>query len=301
MRIAVVANPVSGGKRGRAVGEEVVRRLAARGVAADLLVTGGPGDGARLARGALAAGAERVVACGGDGTVHEVAGELAGTGAALGIVPCGRGNDLSRVLGIPGDLEAAVEVLAAGVERRIDLGRIEGAGGGGGEAAARRFCTVASVGFDSEAAAVAHRREVPLSGSAAYVYAVLRTLATYRSPVVRLAGDFGVFEGEVLLAATANIATYGGGMRIAPQAVCDDGWLDLCIVRALSRLAVLRHFPRIFAGTHEKLPFVEMRRVRALTIETSRPVWVYADGEPICRTPAAIAVEEGALAVIGPR
>jgi diacylglycerol kinase (ATP) len=299
VRIAVVANPVSGGKRGRAMGEEVVRRLGARGVAAELLLTGGPGDGVRLAREALAAGAERVAVCGGDGTVHEVAGELAGTRAALGIVPCGRGNDLASVLGIPGDLGAAVEILAAGVERRIDLGRIEGLGGAG--EAPRRFCTVASVGFDAEAAAVAHRREVPLSGSAAYVYAVLRTLVTYRSPAVRLAGDFGVFEGEILLAATANIPTYGGGMRIAPRAVCDDGWLDLCIVRALPRLAVLRHFPRIFAGTHEKLPFVEMRRTRALRIETSRPLWIYADGEPICRTPAAIAVEEGALLVLCPR
>jgi diacylglycerol kinase (ATP) len=90
-------------------------------------------------------------------------------------------------------------------------------------------------------------------------------------------------------------------MRIAPQAVCDDGWLEVCIVQALPRRTVLRWFPRIFAGTHTKLPFVRMERVRRLTIETSPPLWIYADGEPIARTPATIEVAAGALAVLAPR
>jgi diacylglycerol kinase (ATP) len=285
--VVVIANPAAGGGRGARVGERVVSALAARGVDAALAPTAGPGDATRLAAAAVAGGARTVAACGGDGTVHEVVAALAGGTAALGIVPCGRGNDLARVLGIPAAVEAAAEVLAAGRVRRIDLGRI-------GD---HRFSTVASLGFDAEAAELVHRRRVPFTGTAAYLCAVARTLVTYRAPGAHLEGSFGVFDGEILLAATGNTSTYGGGMRIAPRAVCDDGLLDLCIVRPVPRATFLRHFPRIFAGTHENLPFVEMLRTRELAITTSRPLWIYADGEPIGRTPARITVEPGALAV----
>lgn len=286
----IIANPVSGGGRGHTLGDKATALLHERGLAARLAFTTGPGDGERIAREALAAGVARFAVAGGDGTVHEVVNALAGSAAVLGLLPCGRGNDLARVLGVPGEVERAVELLVTGRERRIDLGRVGG----------RHFATVASMGFDSEAAERVHSGAVPFGGSAGYVYAVLRTLASYRSPQVTIRGDFGEFTGEVLLAATGNTSTYGAGMKIAPRAVCDDGLLDLCIVRALHPVTVLRYFPRIFAGTHENLPFVAMHRARRVSITTSRPIWIYADGEPICRTPAEIEVVPQALTVLCP-
>jgi len=286
----IIANPVSGGGRGRKAGEAVRSRLSGRGLKANLTFTQGRGDAARIASEALASGCRQFAVCGGDGTVHEAVGVLAGSDAALGIVPCGRGNDLARALGIPRDVAGAADVLVSGVARRIDLGRI-------GD---RYFGTVACLGFDSEVARRVFEGRVPLSGTAGYVWAVLRTLLTYGCPVIRLEGDFGVFKGPVLLAATGNTPFYGGGMKVTPQAACDDGLLDVCIVEALSRLAVLRFFPTVFSGRHVHLPSVQMRRTRSLRVETREPLWIFADGQPVCRTPATIEVAERALTVLCP-
>ncbi len=287
--LMVIANPVSGGGRGQKVGEAVVRELAERGVATDLVFTQGRGHGGCLASKGLAEGCRRFAICGGDGTVHEVVGALATSDAALGIVPCGRGNDLARTFELPGDVKQAVDVLVTGVARRIDLGRI-------GD---RYFGTVACVGFDAAVARTVYESRAPFSGRAAYVWAAFKALMTYRSPRVRIEGDFGVFEGPILLVAIGNTGTYGGGMNILPRAVCDDGLLDLCIVREMPRRRVLRFFPRIFSGAHTGLPPVRIERSRCVRIETSEPLWVFADGEPICQTPATIEVAEGALTVVG--
>ncbi|MSS73968.1 MAG: diacylglycerol kinase family lipid kinase [Candidatus Latescibacteria bacterium] len=288
--LVVIANPVSGGGRGRKAGEAVVRTLRERGVSVKLRLTEGRGDGARLTSEALSAGCRRFAVCGGDGVIHEVAGALANSGAALGIVPCGRGNDLARALGIPKNLKEAIEVLVSGEERRIDLGKVGG----------RYFCTVACMGFDAEAGRAVYEHQAPFSGTAAYVLAVLKTLRTYRGAPVRIAGDFGVFEGPILLAAIGNTGFYGGGMQILPQAACDDGLLDVCIIDPLPRLKLLRYFPRIFSGSHISLPEVHTLRGRSIRIESPRPLWIFADGEPICQTPAQVEVVEKALTVIRP-
>ena len=286
----VIANPVSGGGRGRKVGEAVVRALCERGVRAGLRLTEGRGDGARIAAEALSEGIRRFAVCGGDGSIGEVAGALAHSDAALGIVPCGRGNDTGRALGIPKALKEAVEVLISGEERRIDLGRV-------GD---RYFCSVACLGFDAEAGRAVYEGRVPFSGTAAYVLAVLKTLMTYRGPEVRIVGDFGVFEGPILLTAVGNTGFYGGGMQILPQAACDDGLLDVCVIDPLPRLKLLRFFPRIFSGTHVSLPEAHLLRSRSVRIESSRPLWIFADGEPACETPAQVEVVEKALTVIVP-
>ena len=286
----VIANPVSGGGRGRKVGEAVARAFGERGVRAELRLTEGRGDGARIAAEALSEGIRRFAVCGGDGSIGEVAGALAHSDAALGIVPSGRGNDTGRALGIPTGLKAAVEVLISGEEWRIDLGRV-------GE---RYFCTVACVGFDAEAGRAVYEHEVPFSGTAAYVLAALKTLMTYRGPEARISGDFGVFEGPILLAAVGNTGFYGGGMQVLPQAACDDGLLDVCVIDPLPRLKLLRFFPRIFSGTHVDLPEARVLKSRSVRIESSRPLWILADGEPACETPAQVEVIPKALTVIVP-
>ncbi|MYF73056.1 MAG: diacylglycerol kinase family lipid kinase, partial [Gemmatimonadetes bacterium] len=234
----IIANPVSGRGRARRIGERVADLLRERGVNAHLMMSGAPGDCERLAREALARGARQVAACGGDGTVHEVVNGLANSDAVLGVVPCGRGNDLVRALGLSSDVKDVVNTLVHGEDRAIDLGKTGG----------RFFTTVASLGFDTAVAQRARSRPSRLGGTASYCLAVLQTLFGYRSPLVRLRGDFGVFEGRVLLAATANAPFYGSGIKIAPDAIFDDGVLDLCIVADVSRWTVLRMFLRAYSG-----------------------------------------------------
>jgi diacylglycerol kinase (ATP) len=293
-----VANGAAGTRRGAQIGDRVAAELRRAGFLAEQVSTLERGHATALVAAALARGVRRVVACGGDGTVQEVVRALAGTPQAeLGIIPCGRGNDLARVLGIPSEPVAAARIAGGNHVRRIDLGWVRAGSAGDPR---RPFTTVAAVGFDSEAAAFVHRSRLRLPGPLAYLVAVARTLATYASPEVRLVGDFGEFAGRVLLVATGNTTTYGGGMKIVPAAVYDDGFLDLCIVRAIPRRTLLPAFPRIFAGTHVELPYVETRRTRRVRIEASRPLWVFADGEPIGMTPAEITVEARALSVLVP-
>ena len=290
----IIANPVSGRGRARRTGERVADLLRERGVNAHLMMSGAPGDCERLAREALARGARQVAACGGDGTVHEVVNGLANSDAVLGVVPCGRGNDLARALGLSSDVEDVVNTLVHGVDRAIDLGKV-------GD---RFFATVASLGFDT---VVAQRmrnqgagfltRALEVGGTVSYGLTVLRTLFGYRSPIVRLRGDFGVFEGRILLAATANAPFYGSGIKIAPDAIVDDGVLDVCIVADVSRWTVLRMFLRAYSGAHVGHSAVRVVQTRTLQIESDDSLWIFADGEPMCEVPAMIEVVPGALKV----
>lgn len=283
----IIANPVSGRGRARRIGERVADLLHERGVNTHLMMSGAPGDCERLAREALARGARQVVACGGDGTVHEVVNGLANSDAVLGIVPCGRGNDLARALGLSRGVEDVVNTLVQGVDRAIDLGKV-------GD---RFFATVASLGFDTAVAQRMRSRPSRLGGTASYCLAALQTLFGYRSPFVRLRGDFGVFEGRILLAATANAPFYGSGVKIAPDAIVDDGALDVCIVSDVSRWTVLRMFLRAYSGAHVGHSAVRVVQTRILQIESDDSLWIFADGEPMCEVPAKIEVVLGALKV----
>ncbi|MCE2431599.1 MAG: diacylglycerol kinase family lipid kinase [Candidatus Latescibacteria bacterium] len=290
----IIANPVSGRGRARRIGEQVADLLHERGVTVDLMMSGVPGDCERIAREVLARGARQVAACGGDGTVHEVVNGLANSDAILGVVPCGRGNDLARALGLSRDVKDVVNTLVHGVDRAIDLGK----------AGERFFATVATLGFDT---AVAQRmrnqgagfltRTLEVGGTVSYGLTVLRTLFGYRSPFVRLRGDFGVFEGRVLLAATANTPFYGSGVKIVPDAIVDDGMLDVCIVADVSRWTVLRMFLSAYSGAHVGHSAVRIVQTRTLQIESDDPLWIFADGEPVCEIPAKIEVVPGALRV----
>ena len=286
----VIANPVSGCGAGSRAASIVVQRLREHGFSAEAVLTRCAGDARMFAAEAVGRGARQVAVCGGDGTVREVADAVAGREVALGLVPCGRGNDLARALAIPRDVEGAAAVLLEGKTRKIDLGRVGG----------RHFVTVACVGFDAAVAQRVHESRVPFRGTAGYVLAVLRTLLSYRAPRVILSGDFGRHAGPVTLVAVGNTPYYGGGMKILPGAVCDDGMLDMCIVQAISRLRLLRLFPFVFSGAHAGLDPVRRVQTRSVRLESDPSIWIYADGEPVCLTPATVDLAVRALTVFCP-
>ena len=293
-----IVNPVAGRGRAGRLAQQLASKLEDSGATVSVSVTAAQGDAERLAREAAEAGATRVIACGGDGTIHEVVNGLmsvpGGAGnTALGIVSSGRCNDLAYALNIPTDPSGVAEALLDGILRPIDLGRI-------GD---RYFTTVVTLGFDSEVSQYVAEGRAPffLRGAAAYVYATLVKLIRYRSPWVRLKGDFGEYEGTLFLAATGNTSRYGGRMKIAPSAVVDDGWLDVCLVEAVPRREVVRMIPKVFSGKHLSHPAVSMKQTRRLEIESREPLWLWADGEPIGQTPATIEVVHHALSVVTPQ
>jgi diacylglycerol kinase (ATP) len=292
--VRLLVNPGGGrGRTGRHL--ERLRRLAAAR-ALELVVSADVADLEAAGRRAAADGVDRLLVAGGDGTLHHALQGLAHRRCALGILPLGSGNDLAAALGIPRDLSAAFELALAGAARPIDLGRVAG----------RFFAGVAGVGFDSEVNRYANRIR-RLRGPLIYLWAVLRTLRGFRAPTMRIehgaARGGGRFAGRAMFAAVANSGRYGGGMRIAPAARLDDGWLDLVIVREIPRRALLRVFPRVFRGGHVTHPAVELVRTRRLSVGLDRRLTAYGDGEPLVEIgaePVVFEVAPAALRVVAP-
>jgi diacylglycerol kinase (ATP) len=287
----LLINPAGG--RGRT--RRRMARLIALAATANIpfAVSSSPEDLTARARQAAASGVERVLVAGGDGSQHLVVQGLVGTDCVLAPLPLGTGNDLAASLGVSRDLEKAFAESLRAPSQLIDVLRVDGAFVAG----------VAGIGFDSAATEFANRVHIPL-GPMLYVWAVLHTLATFESPELRIrADDVEIFHGRALMVAFANIPRYGGGMRIAPTAEIDDGWIDVVVVRDVSRPTILRVFPKVYRGGHIGHPAVLSRRARQVTVQADRPLPAYGDGERLrwlADGLLQIEVVPGALHVVRP-
>jgi YegS/Rv2252/BmrU family lipid kinase len=296
-RVVVVVNPAAGPSWRRrptgAVAARIERMLGRHQVDGEVKLTSGPGHATALAREALLAGADLVVAWGGDGTINEVASALMHSGAALGIVPMGSGNGLAREIGAPAGHDDALKVALTGRDRMIDAGELNG----------RVFFNAAGVGFDAHvaeafAASAGHAR-----GFTSYALVTVRELCRYQ------AGEYVIqAEGQparacrALLIAIANTRQWGNGARIAPAALMDDERLDLVIVPAVAPPVVLANAWRLFAGSIPGWSAVETQRIHAATIRCAPRAPVQVDGEPAGRLEVIdIRVIPAALRVRAPR
>jgi YegS/Rv2252/BmrU family lipid kinase len=287
--IALLCNPSAGGGRAARLLPRAERALRDLGLGVHAEVTRDLGHARELARRAAQAGEVTVTLCG-DGMIGSVAGVLREfPGAVLGILPGGRGNDTARVLGIPLDVDGACAVVAHGRERELDLGEVEG----------RAFVGNASLGFDSDANRYADEAPARL-GRLVYVYGALRALATWQPARFDLLLDGEPLSSVGYSVAACNSGCYGGGMYLAPDAVLDDGLLDVVLIASHSRRSFLMTLPKAFKGTHVKHPAVRVLRGGELRVDADRPFTVYADGDPIARTPVTIRVVPRALRVLVP-
>ena len=322
----LIANPISGKGHARNIAEQAYAALTESGYQGQLVFTSASGDAMRFAREAVSDGIQSVIACGGDGTLHEVVNGIAMVpDVTLGVLPCGRGNDFAAAVGIPLKPEAAIATLLSGTPIRVDLGRCYNSSQPSAVSDQQRdivaetetghattvdnrqlttdnyFITIATCGYDTEVSRRASKGTPLFAGTASYAYAAVETLFYYEPPFVRLEGDFGTHEGPLLLAATGITNRYGGGFQIVPNAKIDDGLFDVCIIRPVSSLTVLRLMVTLFWGGHVSHPAVSMHQTRTLTIETDTPMLLYADGEPMCETPATIEIIKAGLVVMAPR
>ncbi|MCW2635819.1 MAG: putative sphingosine/diacylglycerol kinaselike enzyme [Blastococcus sp.] len=291
MEVAVLVSPTAGRGRAGVLTDDVLATFRSAGLSARLLPATTGTHAERQAADAVAGGAGAIVAVGGDGTVHAALQAVAGTAAALAVVPAGTGNDLVRALGIPADglaaARAAAEDLAAGAFRTIDAGRT-------GD---RWWATVLCCGFDSAVSDRANRLRWP-KGRRRYDIAVLAELARLRPVELTMVLDGETHTLPVTMVAVGNTPWYGGGMKVCPAADPTDGLFDVTVVGATSRLELLRTKPRLTAGTHVEHPMVTVHR--ACRVELSAiGVTTYADGEPVAPLPAVAECVRGALTVVG--
>jgi YegS/Rv2252/BmrU family lipid kinase len=287
-RLRVLCNPTAGGGRAAKALLAVEAALSGHGLEVRVERTESHEHGVALARAAAEAG-EEVVAFGGDGMVRIAAHAVRGTNAVLGLLPGGRGNDFAHVLGIPRDPVAACEVLIEGEVRSVDAGEVDG----------ETFVGIASIGIESEVTRIANRAP-RIGGRAVYVVAMLAGLARWRPAdfALEIDGQQHAFTGYI--AAAANSGRFGGGMRLAPDARLDDGLLDVVVIEHGPRLRFLANAPRVFAGTHVDKGEVHVFRAGEVRLDADRAFDVYADGDPIARTPATARALPGALRVRTP-
>ncbi|MEH1165989.1 diacylglycerol kinase [Micromonospora sp. CPCC 205539] len=293
--VAVLANPTAGRGRHRALLPRLLDGLAAAGHPVRLLSASSPDSAEAACHAAVADGVGALVAIGGDGTVHRALQAAAGTEVPFGAVPAGTGNDFALDTGFPTDPLAAVAVivdaLRAGRSRPVDLARMTGADG-----VERWYGAVLAAGFDAICNERANRMRWP-RGPRRYDLAILVELIRLRPRRYTLRLDGVPHELDAVLVAVGNCPTYGGGMRICPDADPTDGLLDVVVAGRVNRRTLVRVKPRIYQGTHVSHPLVDSYRARTVEL-SAEGITTYADGERSLDLPVTISAVPGALRLL---
>ena len=308
-QVALLANPVA--RRGQAAADvsRVLDRMRHRGIEPLVLDASSADEARAAARRAVEVGISRLVAIGGDGVAHMVAGAAAGSPTVVGVVAAGTGNDAATALGLAtGDLDDRTDrALADPVP--VDLLECRNGDHPSSPTTADRHALTSCIaGFPAVVNVRAEAMPWP-RGPSRYTLATLGTILRMRPGLFRLTltggPDGGPGAGRVLdqraaVVVVANLGLFGGGMRICPDARPDDGLLDLCLVGDVGRLALLRAFPKVRTGAHLDHPAVTVLRVAELSVEMlDGDPTVRADGEPFGALPATFRVRAGALLVAG--
>ena len=287
--IALLTNPSAGKGRAPAVAAAATDHLERAGFRVRRLQGRDAAEARSLAARAVDDGVESLVVAGGDGLVHLAVQVLAHRPTALGIIPCGTGNDAARCLGVPrSDPVAAADVVVAGRVRTVDLART----------GPTYFLCVLSAGFDAIVNERANRMSWP-RGQMRYNLATLAELRVFQPLPYSLELDGKPISRRAMLVAVGNGPSFGGGLRITEGALLDDGLLDVVLFHPISKPDLLRTYPKLFSGTHTRHPAYEHHRVREVTVAAPGVV-AYADGERLGPLPVTVTAAPRALRVLTP-
>jgi len=286
-RVFAIVNPVAGRGAGRRVFEEVERGLTRLGMRVEAAVTEQAGDAREAAT--RAAGHDVVVVVGGDGTLNEA---INGLDADVPVAHCplGTANVLAKELGIPRRVERFCEMVAAGRERTLDLGAANG----------QRFVSMAGAGFDAAVTAEVHAKRRGAIRMRQYVGPVLRRLAGGYLPRLRVTIDGGEPTESVGFVLVSNVRSYGGPLCVTPDALPDDGELDVCILPRGSRLRLLRALAAFVFRCQHLLSGARYCRGRSIEVTADERVPYQVDGDAAGHLPATFEIIGRKLRVVVP-
>jgi diacylglycerol kinase (ATP) len=295
----VFVNPAAGGGRTLSCIPRIRKVFESAFVPAEFIFVEGPGDLETKALAAIKSGKRLLFALGGDGTFHELVNAAYGADVVIGVLPAGGGNDFAAALQIPEDTVAAAEaVLRRGRTKWVDLARVRTADG-----RVRLYSGGGGLGIDAEAARYAGETFRGWPGRSRYVASALQ--AYFRHRPLRVRAEFPQsslppIEVDCLLAAALNTPSYGAGIRLAPDARVDDGWLEAVIVEDLSAFQVLVLLPHLVRSGELRTARVKRFRVRAVKYSTDRSCFFHGDGEILGPTPVEIEIVPQAVRVLAP-
>jgi YegS/Rv2252/BmrU family lipid kinase len=261
----------------------------------DCEFTKAPGHATEIARKEAEEGRELIVVFGGDGTVSETANGIlkSKSKTALGLLPGGSGSDFRRTLNVPANFVDAVQKLKQGTEHLIDAGQITYLDHQGKQQK-RFFVNTASFGMSGAVAGRANRSGKFLGGTLSYATATMRTALSFDAPEIVLTVDDQTPKRlKVVIVCVANGPSFGGGMRIAPNAKLDDGMFDVVIAGDIKAVTLLLNSYKLYSGTHltmEKMALIQAQKIHATSVDQNHAVLLEVDGETPGRLPATIEI-----------
>ena len=294
MRTKLIVNPASGQETALGHLPAINARLREAGDV-DIVLTTGEGDGVEAGRRAALEGYDRVFVAGGDGTLNEVLNGLAQVDGALGavtlaVVPLGTGNDFATALGVPESPEDAIDALLGGAVAPVDVGRVND----------RCFLNISAGGFIADVSDAVNPQLKTVLGKLAYLVGGAQVLLDYEPLAARVTNAATVTEASLLAFAVCNSRLIGGGRLIAPHAIVDDGWLDVCLIHAMPTLEFVALLRRVSSGDHVDDDRVTYFRTQALELAFGRAIRINTDGQVLEADRCRYEVLPGAARVLMP-
>ena len=290
-RVTIIVNPASHNALKEKQRDEINEWLETNGWSVEWAETEAPGQATEIAARAASSGVPLVLVCGGDGALNEVVNGLAESETAVGVVPTGTVNLWARELGIKRKRPvAAVEQAVMGERRCVDLGR----------AGDRYFLSMASFGIDAAVTAGVSHRLKGIVGASAYAIASFREALRYRANAYTLELDGDRRTMRVVLVIASNTTEYAGITQITPEAIVNDGLLDVRIFEGHGRRHLALHALQVLLGLHKRAKRVHFRRVRRMSIEGEPHLPVQLDGDHVSGTRTEVTCVPGALWVAVP-
>ena len=290
MRILVIVNPMAGGGKTLRLLPKISRWLSRSPHEFSFRITKSLHNMRLEINGAATQGMNAILFLGGDGTVHQALPTLAETNIPFGFLPCGRGNDFARNVGGSLNLKNNCHFPSNPSVLQCDLPRINNI----------PFISIAYVGFDAEVNRLANDGKGYWGGKLGYIVCVLKALRKYRPFEIDMTIDDNRLREHVMMVAIANGPFYGGGMKIAPEASMNDGLLNICIVKEISKWELLRQFPKVYNGTHIFHPKIIMTTGKKIKVVSDEDREIFADGEYVGKLPAECTIGKQTIQILSP-
>ena len=280
MKTELIINLTAGGGKPRPHLKTIFKYLKENGFNFKVSYTSHHGEAIELAQKAADKGIDLIVSIGGDGTVNEIVNGImkSKNNPSLGIIPLGWANDFIKSTGIPSDIIEACKILIKGKIKKIDIGVINNQ---------IYFANICGVGFDAEVAHLANQlktRHPNWNSLNAFVYVfatVKKLLSPFSCRNVKIKFDGQEIHSKILFIAVSNGKIYGGRFKITPEAILDDGLLEICLVEEMGRFKYLSIIPKVFKGTHASIKGINFYRAKEVAIQFSEPVLAQTSGEVI--------------------
>lgn len=279
-KFLLLANLISGKKKANTILEKVKARLLKEGLKVEILYTSIENNFIKIARAKLDNSYTDMVAIGGDGTMNLSANILHQKNIVLNIIPSGTGNDFVKNINLGKTLQEQIDTIISGKIMEIDAGICNN----------QLFLNGLGVGFDGQIVYDNLNKKSILKGHAKYYAQVLRILATFKPQNIKYSIDGKDYQDDILLLAISNGTTFGGGFKLTPNAVINNGWLDICVIRQLAPLRRFWEVLKLSKGTHEVLKKVTFLRGKKITIKENLNVKAHLDGEYFGTPPYEIEV-----------